>query len=113
LAFRAAARGGRALGLRRQRALRGGGLGLAAERLLGRATPLARGRARLALLLARLVVALRPPPGRLRGTSRARWAQGHARAPGLRQADRDRLLAGARAVLAPAYVLDLLAHEFA
>src|SRR6185503_8554834 len=100
-----------AMRLRRQRAMRRRTPRLALERAFGGPPTAPRRRPRLALVLADLVVAL----GRLpRATvSAARRLQGDARAPRLRQADRDRLLGRARAVLAAADVIHLLVNELA
>src|SRR5205085_1989447 len=60
-----------------------------------------------------LQVALRLLARALRRAPLLRRREVHPRAPRLREADRDRLLRRARAVLAATYVLDLLAHVLA
>src|SRR6185436_1401363 len=84
-------------------------MGLAAQRAADRATAAPGRRTRLALVLPDLVGALGGALGVRRAL--ARRAQRDAGATRLRQADRDRLLGRARAVLALADVVHLLAHE--
>src|SRR5439155_16550641 len=64
-------------------------------------------------LLARFPRALRAAAGLFRNRARFGWRELHPRPAGLRQADRDRLLGRASAMLAFANVLNFLAHEFA
>src|SRR5439155_26472787 len=59
------------------------------------------------------VIALRTAPRGARGAPLRRRLEPHAGAPRLGQADGDRLLGRARAVLALPHVLDLLADELA
>ncbi len=116
-------RGGRTL---RRRALTGGGarlsreglvrsrrVRLALERGFDGAATLRRRRARLASPLPRRVVTRGRLTGAHRRPPRLRRGERHARPPRLRQSDRDRLLRRARAVLALANVIHLLAHELA
>src|SRR4051812_20432175 len=83
---------------------------LAAERASGRAAARPR-RRRVRVVLSLLVVALGAALHAARAV--ARRLQRHARATRLRQADRDRLLGRARAVLALPDVFHLLANELA
>src|SRR5262245_7577914 len=72
-----------------------------------------RRRPMVASRLSFVVLALGRLPRLLRSLSALRRLERDARAPCLRQADRDRLLRGPRAVLALANVMDLLADELA
>src|SRR5207237_5389472 len=88
--------------LARERPVRGGAMRLAAQ-------PSLRGAAALARHVASMDVARRGFAAR----ALALAGQRYAGAPGFRQADGDGLLGRARAVLALADVVDLLAHELA
>src|SRR6188508_2872703 len=98
------------LRLSRQGPLRGGPVALAPQRLRGGARPPRRGASAAPAAPGRASVLRRLAPRSARRAA-ARRGQLHPGPPRLGQTDRDGLLGVARAVLALANVLHLLAHE--
>src|SRR5437867_13196286 len=104
---------GRALGLPGERSLRRRPTALTLQRLRDGAGALARRRPGLALALANLVGALGGLAGALRCLALAGRLEGHARAPGLRKTDGNRLLCGLGTMLAFADVVHLFPNKLA
>src|SRR5262249_28259084 len=100
-----------ALRLARKGRLRNGALRLLLERVQGRARAAARGLVRGAVALPGFIGALGGFSGALARLTRGRRCERHPCAPGFREPNGDRLFRRARAVLALADVMDLLAHE--